>query len=111
MRQVGIIAAGGLYAVKNNLGRLADDHASASLLAEGLSKFDLFDIDLTRVQTNIVIVNIVSDEFSDAILERMAKVGVWAVPFGPKKLRFVTHLDVTRADCEEALQRLDTVFN
>ncbi len=111
MRQVGIIAAGGLYAVKNNLGRLADDHANASLLAKGLSKFDLFEIDLTRVQTNIVIVNIISGEFSDSVLERMAKVSVWAVPFGPKKLRFVTHLDVSRADCDEALQRLGTVFN
>jgi len=111
MRQVGIIAAGGLYAVRNNISRLIDDHANARLLAEGLSKFDLFDIDLTRVQTNIVIVNIVSDDFSDGVLERMAKVGVWAVPFGPKKLRFVTHLDVSRPDCEEALKRLDSVFN
>ena len=111
MRQVGIIAAGGLYAVKYNIGRLRDDHVNARLLAEGLCRYGLFSIDMTRVQTNIIIVNIVSDDTSDSVLQRMAKVGVWAVPFGPKKLRFVTHLDVSRADCEEALERLDSVFN
>jgi len=110
MRQVGIIAAGGLYAVKNNIGRLTEDHANARILAEGLSRFDLFEIDLTRVQSNIVVGHISSDELSYSVLDRMAKVGVWALPFGPKDIRFVTHLDVSRTDCEEALKRLDTVL-
>ncbi len=106
MRQVGILAAAGLYAVKNNLNRLAEDHANAAFLANGLNELDIFDIDMSRVQTNIVLAEIVSAETAEQVLGRMAKVGVLAVPFGPKILRFVTHLDVTRADCEEGLGRL-----
>lgn len=110
MRQVGIIAAGGLYAVKHNIKRLADDHANARLLAEGLSQFGLFEIDMSRVQSNIVVVHVATDELSYSVLERIAKVGVWALPFGPKDIRFVTHLDVSKADCEEAIQRLESVI-
>jgi len=110
MRQAGILAAAGLYALKHNIKRLAEDHANARLLAEGLQKFKLFYIDLSRVQTNIVIANITKDLTSDQVLEKLKTVGVWPVPFGPKKLRFVTHLDVSRADCEEALERMEKVL-
>jgi len=106
MRQVGLLAAAGLYAVKNNMARLAEDHDNARFLAEGVNKLDRFDIDMSRVETNIVLADIVSGETAAEVLEKMSKVGVWAVPFGPKTLRFVTHLDVTRADCEEAVARL-----
>lgn len=110
MRQAGILAAAGLYALKHNIARLADDHANAKLLAEGLQKFKLFYIDMSRVQTNIVIVNITKDVTSTQVLEKLATVGVRPIPFGPKKLRFVTHLDVSRADCEEALERMGKVL-
>ena len=106
MRQVGLLAAAGLYAVEHNIPRLADDHANAKLLAEGLGKMKTFEVDMKRVQTNIILADIVSGERYEPVLAKMAKVGVLAVPFGPKRLRFVTHLDVTRADCEEALGRL-----
>ncbi|MCK4462254.1 MAG: low specificity L-threonine aldolase, partial [candidate division Zixibacteria bacterium] len=110
MRQVGIIAAGGLWAVQHNIERLAEDHANARLLAEGLNKLDLFDIDLSRVETNIVIAELTGPEDSAAVVEKMKKVDVLAVPFGPKKIRFVPHLDVTSADCEEALARIESAF-
>jgi threonine aldolase len=106
MRQVGIIAAAGLYAVRHNINRMADDHSNAKILATGLSEIDIFEIDMTRVQTNIVVVLIKSRENSAQIVERLNSVNVKAVPFGERKLRFVTHLDVTRADCEEALNRI-----
>jgi len=106
MRQVGIIAAAGLYAVKHNIDRLAEDHANARIIAEGLSRMDSFEVDISRVETNIVVAGITSDHSADSVLARMKEVGVWAVPFGPKRIRLVTHLDVTRADCEEALQRI-----
>lgn len=111
MRQVGIIAAAGLYAVKHNIPRLAEDHANAKLLAKGLNELRLFDVDMTRVETNIVVAKITSGETSDIVAERMKKVNVLGIPFGPKKLRFVTHLDVSRSDCEEALSRLSGVLN
>jgi len=106
MRQVGIIAAAGLFAVKNNIARLAEDHANARLLAEGLQSIPIFNVDLSRIETNIVIANITGEETAESVLARLKSVGVWAVPFGPKRIRMVTHLDVTRTDCEEALDKI-----
>jgi len=111
MRQAGIIAAAGLYAVKNNIDRMADDHAHARLLAKGLNELDLFDVDISRVQTNIVVADIKRDYTADSILAKMKEIGVWAVPFGPRRIRMVTHLDVTRAECEEALVRINRIFS
>ena len=103
MRQVGIIAAAGLYAIKNNIGRLAEDHANAKLLAGGLNELAAFEVDLSKVDTNIVVAKIATGESSDVMSERLKQFGVLAIPFGKTKLRFVTHLDVNRADCEQAL--------
>ncbi len=111
MRQVGIIAAAGLYAVKNNIPRLAEDHANARYLALELNKLDSFRIEMDRVQSNIVASNLNTKEDSTAIVEKLERINVKAVPFGEKKIRFVTHLDVTRADCEEALNRIKGAFN
>lgn len=108
MRQVGIIAAGGLYAVKNNIARLAEDHAHARLLAEGLHNLNGFEVDLSRVQTNIILVK--TKELSAKIVEKLKPLGILAVPFGPHLIRFVTHLDVSRADCDEALVRMKKAF-
>lgn len=110
MRQVGIIAAAGLYAVKNNLDRLAEDHANARFFAQGVNGLGPFRVDMDRVETNIVVVDITGDHTVDSVLTKMKDAGVWAVPFGPKRIRFVTHLDVTRSDCEEALERMGRIF-
>ena len=110
MRQVGIIAAAGYYAVKHNIARLADDHANAKVLAEGLNRLSTFDVDMSRVQTNIVVADITGGSTAQSVLEKMKEVNLWAVVFGPKKIRMVAHLDVTRADCEEALERISTLF-
>ncbi|MEW6413449.1 MAG: GntG family PLP-dependent aldolase [Candidatus Zixiibacteriota bacterium] len=110
MRQVGIIAAAGLYAIKNNIARLADDHTNARLLAEGLDRLPWFKVELKRVQTNIIVANVASGYSAESVLEKMKKNGVLAVPFGPTKLRFVTHLDVTRDDCVEALKRIESII-
>lgn len=111
MRQVGIIAAGGLYAVKNHIPRLADDHANAHFLAEALSEFKLFTIDMNRVQTNIVLIDIGGTETSDTVLAKMKTAGVLAANFGVKRIRMVTHLDVSREDCEEAVNRMKRLFS
>jgi len=106
MRQVGILAAAGLYAVKNNIARMVEDHENARFLATELAGIEAFRIDMNRVQSNIVLVDIVSGPTAEEVLNLMKGVGVLAVPFGPKTLRLVTHLDVTRADCEETVGRL-----
>ena len=66
---------------------------------------------MDRVQSNIVASNLNTKEDSTAIVEKLERINVKAVPFGEKKIRFVTHLDVTRADCEEALVRIRGAFN
>jgi threonine aldolase len=100
MRQAGIVAAAGLYALDHHVERLADDHANARRLAEGLAELPGVDIDLARVETNIVVFG-VSDAFalSGSLYER----GVQITPLGPDRLRAVTHLDVDAAGVERAL--------
>jgi len=106
MRQVGILAAAGLYAVKNNIGRMVEDHENARFLMTELAGVEALRIDMNRVQTNILLVDIVSGQSAEEVLGLMKGVGVLAIPFGPRTLRLVTHRDVTRADCEEAVGRL-----
>lgn len=104
MRQVGIIASAVIYALDNNLKRLADDHTNARLLAEGLNSINGFEVDMTRVQTNIVIADIAGTHTgSDKVALKLEENGVLSVPFGPTKIRFVTHLDVSREECEKAV--------
>ena len=105
------MAAAGLYAVENNIARLAEDHANARLLAEGLNQLNGFTVDLSRVVTNIVIADVAGSGHSPAeILDQMKTVGVLAVPFGRTRIRMVTHLDVNRDDCQDALERLNKIF-
>lgn len=100
MRQAGIVAAGCLYALDNHVDRLADDHANARYLAEGLAEIDGLEIDPKTVETNIVLFDV---EDGPAFVERFAdRVELQAV--GPKRVRAVTHLDVTRDEIDEALQ-------
>ncbi len=103
MRQAGILAAAGLYALDHNVARLAEDHAHARRLAEGLAELPGVDIDVTRVETNIVVFG-VTDAFG--LCGDLYEEGVQLAPLGPRRLRAVTHLDVSADDIERAL----TVF-
>ena len=104
MRQVGIIAAAAIYALDNNMKRLADDHANARFLAGGLNNIKGLDIDMSRVQTNIIIADISKTGKNPAeVASLLAENGVLSVPFGPTTIRFVTHLDVSREECEKAV--------
>jgi threonine aldolase len=93
MRQVGILAAAGLYALDHHVDRLADDHANARLLA------DACGLDPDTVETNIVVV--ASDDAA-AFVAGARDGGVLVAPVGPTAVRIVTHLDVTRQDAEAA---------
>jgi threonine aldolase len=100
MRQAGIVAAAGLYALDHHVERLADDHANARLLADGLAATEGVEIDPARVETNIVIF-----EVADAagLVEALGQAGVEVSTVGPRRVRMVTHLDVGRAGVEQAL--------
>jgi threonine aldolase len=101
MRQSGVLAAAGLYALDHNLSRIGDDHANAKRFAELLS--DCPTVRPSDPETNIVMVDLVRDgDTSDSVLPRLAQAGVRLVWFGARRIRAVTHLDVSRADVERA---------
>jgi threonine aldolase len=93
MRQVGVLAAAGLHALDHHLERLAEDHANARLLAEACG------VDPAAVDTNIVVVDVPD---AGAVVAAAREHGVLVATVGPDTLRFVTHLDVSRAQAEEA---------
>ena len=104
MRQVGILAAAGLYALEHNLGHLAQDHENATLLAEGFFSLPGVDLDLDHVQSNIVIFDLAPGAPDvEAVLARCADKGLYLCPFGPRRIRAVTHMDVSREQCEAAI--------
>jgi threonine aldolase len=103
MRQSGILAAAGLYALEHNLARLAEDHANARLLAERLAGLRGVGLDLATVQSNIVIFRMEQGAPDAAtIVARAQETGVLVSAFGVRIVRAVTHLDVTREQCRRA---------
>ncbi|MDO8645077.1 MAG: GntG family PLP-dependent aldolase [Candidatus Planktophila sp.] len=107
MRQVGILAAAGHYALDNNLERLADDHRRAKKLAVAIAAIDSTLIDPSLVETNIVGLDLTSMSFSAADLaKRTREAGLWISSLGPHYARLVTHLDFDDAQCEEAIEIL-----
>jgi threonine aldolase len=111
MRQSGILAAAGLYALDHNVPRLADDHANARLIAEGIAGLPGVSLDLDTVQTNIVIWQMAPDEPDAATIVAKAKAaGVLISALGARTLRAVTHLDVGTEQCLRAAEALADVI-
>ena len=104
MRQAGIIAAAGIVAMEQMVDRLAEDHANARRLAEGLAEIPGLAIDLDRVQTNIVIFDLVSERLTPAELQaRLDERGVKLLAIEGRRLRAVTHYGIEAEDIEVAL--------
>ena len=103
MRQAGIIAAAGVYALDHHVERMAEDHENAKLLATRLAAVDGLGVEPEHVDTNIVIID-VSASGSDAPTwsQRLGEEGVRLSPIGLNTLRALTHLDVTRSEVEQA---------
>jgi threonine aldolase len=104
MRQAGIIAAGGIYALEHNVERLAENHAHAHLLAEGLAELPGIAIDPRTVETNLVFfdvsaLGITAAQWCEATLAH----GVRMNAMGPARVRAVTHLDIDHAGIDRAL--------
>jgi len=112
MRQVGIIAAAGIYALKHNVERLVEDHRRARHLAERLAVIDGIHVDLDSVQTNIVVVDIAESGLTvDRCILLLEEEGVLVVPFGRTTVRAVTHLDIDDEDVETAISVFESVFS
>ena len=113
MRQMGILAAAGSYALDHNIARLADDHVHAKLLHAALNDAwggnfwataydDACGRTLAAPDTNIVMLDLPGARPADTFCARAKDAGVLASPFGPSRVRLVTHLDAARADIERA---------
>ncbi len=99
MRQVGILAAAGLYALEHHIAKLAEDHDKAQLLSAQLQK--IAEIALEPVETNIIIFSLVTMPAAE-LIARLKERGVLGLVIGPQKVRLVTHLDVSTSEILEA---------
>ncbi len=106
MRQAGILAAGARYALAHHRARLADDHSNARAFAEIIAKVEGAQIDVGEVVTNIVNVDLRAPLRADEVAHAARRVGVALNPTGPRRLRAVTHLDVSPDDVLEGAARL-----
>ena len=112
LRQSGIVAAAGLYALDHNLARLPEDHANARLIAERLAGIGGVELDLQTVQSNIVIFRLAAGAPDAAtVVARAKEHGVLVSAFAARSVRAVTHLDVTRAECRAAAEALAAVLD
>lgn len=103
MRQVGIFAAAGLYALDQGNQQLAKDHANARRLAEPLARGRGIELDLATVQTNIIVFRLAPGApDAGAVVKHAREQGVLVNAFGPRTIRAVTHLDVSTEQCVRA---------
>jgi len=110
MRQAGIIAAGGVFALRHHVKRLADDHANARRLAEGLAALPGVALDSSTVETNLVFFDLTGALDAATAVERLLAHGVRMGALGPRTIRAVTHLDVSADQVERALAAARAVF-
>lgn len=122
MRQAGVLAAAGVVALETMIERLADDHAHARALAEGLAAAPGVSLDMASVQTNMVFVDLVDPaagptpggpsaaDPAELVCARLGEHGVLAGAVGPRRIRFVTHNDVSPAGVERAVAAVGLVL-
>jgi threonine aldolase len=111
MRQAGIIAAAGIVALEQMVGRLAEDHANARLLAEGLAAFPQLELDLGAVQTDIVIFRLRDERWTpESFARALAERGLLIGGMGYGRIRAVTHYGIDTGDIEEALEIVRSVL-
>ncbi len=111
MRQVGILAAAGHYALDHNIARLAEDHDRAQKIAVALAAIDSSLVDPKRVATNIVGLELSKIGITAAELaSRCKEAGLWISALGPHYARLVTHLDFDDAQCNQAIEILQVIL-
>ena len=108
MRQAGIIAAGGLFALKNNVNRLTEDHRKAKILEETLVTLPWI-ASCYPAQTNIVVAVLRNAHERDSYIAKLLEAGIKISAFGPGMIRFVTHLDITDDQLEFTVNKLKSL--
>lgn len=105
MRQIGILAAAGLYALDHNVERLKEDHRRAKKLGEHLAELPWVER-VENVDTNIVIFHLADQRLAQDCMDALKKEGILALPFGTHQMRFVSHLDFSENDLKKTLEIL-----
>lgn len=108
MRQAGVLAAAGQYALENHFDRLAEDHQNARTMAEGLQQFEQLSIDMASVQTNMVFLNC-DPAVREPLIEHLK--GNNILIGGYEQLRLVTHLDISPDDIDRVVATFTTFFD
>ena len=110
MRQAGIIAAGGIYALRHHVKRLAEDHANARRLADGLAALPGVSLDPATVETNLVFFDVTGAIDAPKAVAGLLARGIRMGALGPRTIRAVTHLDVSAADVDKTLAAAREIF-
>ena len=108
MRQAGIIAAAGIYALKNNVERLTIDHNHAQSLGNTLTNLSWIK-EIIAVETNIVVAILRDEAKRDLIIQNLSSMGIKTIAFGPGMIRFVTHLDISSDQIGYTIEKLRTL--
>ncbi len=108
MRQAGILAAAGIYALENNVARLAEDHRHATVIAEALKEKD-FVGDMLAVETNIVIFEVKGRFTAQQLSEQLKKHNILTIAISPTQVRIVVHLDITKEMVSKTIQLIQTL--
>jgi len=109
MRQAGYMAACGIYALENNIDRLAEDHLLAKKIASVLEGKQFVD-SILPVETNIIIFNVKHYLKANDLVEKLKKEGILAIAMSPTQIRFVTHLDIQPEMAEYTLKKLKEII-
>ncbi|WP_300369855.1 low specificity L-threonine aldolase [Brachyspira sp.] len=102
MRQIGLMAAAGIYALENNISSLEEDHKKAKKIAESIIESQIGSVNLKDVETNIVIAD--TKKLSSTIISKLSEKGIKSSSFGDYKIRFVTHRDISMEEIDEVCQ-------
>ncbi|KXA90734.1 threonine aldolase [candidate division MSBL1 archaeon SCGC-AAA259D14] len=109
MRQVGVLAAAGLYALENHIERLGEDHENAKILADFLE--DLNQIKVNDPETNIIMIELKDDDLSaERLVEELEKKNILTGTIGSQKIRMVTHLGINREDVEKTAEVIKSII-
>lgn len=108
MRQAGFMAAAGIYALENNIARLAEDHSHAQLIAKALQEKD-FVGELLPVETNIIIFEVKGRYTSRDLAAKMKELGIFVIAISPKQIRIVVHLDISPENVQRTIEVINSL--
>lgn len=111
MRQAGFLAASGIIALTSMIQRLSEDHENAKLLAEGLKPIKGIQINMDNVQSNILMVDIVSSNYTSyTLVDKLKENGILASDINSSRIRFVTHKYISKDDINHTISVIKRIF-